>query len=319
MRDHLSRRNAIARLAALPITAAALGPPRPARAAGTRVRLGILNFDPSTPAVYAEAAGLFADAGIDVSIQVIPSGSAVAAAVIGGTIDIGLSSLFALLSAHAHAVPLTLVAGAATYDKSYPPVTGLIVKAGAPFQRPSDLDGKVISSAALKDEMTVNIRKWVDTTGGHSETIQFVELNGTGVGPALDSGRIDAAGVGQPVLANLMTTGKYRSLGDPSQGIATHYLTVAWIATPEYAQKNAATVKAFAAVLVKASAYSNAHPQDTAPMLAKYTGGDPATLAHMTRSHYVANLDPREIQPVIDASALYQIIPKSFPAREIIS
>jgi hypothetical protein len=70
--------------------------------------------------------------------------------------------------------------------------------------------------------------------------------------------------------------------------------------------------------LGKAAAYSNAHPQVTAPMLAKYTGVDPAMIARMPRSHYEANLSPRDIQPVIDASAKYQIIPSSFPAHEII-
>jgi NitT/TauT family transport system substrate-binding protein len=318
MEERHSRRSAISRLAMLPIAVAALGKPQAARAALGRLHLGILNFDPSTPAVYAQAAGLFAAAGLDVTIEVIGSGSAVAAAVIGGSVDIGLSSLFALLSAHEHAVPLTLVAGGAIYDSAFPPVSGLLVKANSPYQRPSDFNGKIVSVAALNDEMLVNIRSWVDRSGGRSETIQFVELTGSGIGTALDTNRIDAAGVGNPVQASLLATGKYRTIGDPSQGIASHYLTAAWIATPDYAQKNGAIVKAFANALGKAAAFSNTHSQVTAPMLAKYTGADPETIARMPRSHYNANLSPSEIQPVIDASAKYKVIPSSFPAREII-
>src|SRR5580693_2266130 len=134
MAANARRSGFVAGLAALPMSAAALGARRPALAAAGRVRLGILNFDPSTPAVYAQDAGLFAAAGLDVTIQVIGSGAAVAAAVIGGTIDIGLSSLFALLSAHEHAVPLTLVAGGATYDTAFPPVAGLLVRSNSPYQ-----------------------------------------------------------------------------------------------------------------------------------------------------------------------------------------
>jgi NitT/TauT family transport system substrate-binding protein len=318
MRFRLNRRSAIGRLAAFPIAAAALGKPAAALTVAGHLHLGILNFDPSTPAVYAQAAGLFAGAGLDVTLEVIGSGAAVAAAVIGGSLDIGLSSLFALLSAHEHAVPLTCVAGGAIFDLTAPPISGLVVKANAPYQRPADLDGKIVSVAALNDEMLVSIRSWVDKTGGRSETIQFVELTGPGVGAALDSGRIDAAGIGNPVRASLLETGKYRTIGDPAQGIASHYLTSAWIATPDYAQKNAALVKTFAGVLARAAAYSNAHPDVTAPMLAKYTGVDPAVIARMPRSHYNANLSPRDIQPVIDASAKYKIIPSSFPAHEII-
>jgi NitT/TauT family transport system substrate-binding protein len=309
----------IAGLAALPMSGAALRPRRPAIAAAGQVRLGILNFDPATPAVYAEAAGLFAAAGLSVSIQVIPSGAAVAAAILGGSLDIGLSSLFSVLTAHAHNIPLTLVAGAVIYDKADQLTTGLVVKTGAPFSHPADLGGKIIAVPALQSEIYVNIRCWVDAGGGHSETIQFTELNGPGIGPGLDAGRIDAAGVGLPLLSDLLDSGLYRTLGDPSQGIASRYLAAAWISTPGYAQKNAAAVRAFANALGKATAYSNAHPRETAPILAKYTGVDAATIAHGPRSHYFSGLELRDIQPVIDASAKYQVIPKSFPARDIIA
>ncbi len=319
MRSLHSRRNVIAGLAALPMGVAALGPRRPAIAAEGHVRLGILNFDPATPAVYAQAAGLFADAGLDVSIEVIPSGSAVAAAIIGGSLDIGLSSLFSLLTAHTHSIPLTLVAGAVIYDKADPITTGLVVKAGALYQHPADLGGKIIAVPALQSEMYVNIRRWVDQTGGRSETVQFTELNGPGIGPGLDAGRIDAAGVGLPLLSNLLDSGLCRTLGDPSQGIASRYLAAAWISTPGYAQKNSATIRAFATALAKATAYSNAHPRETAPILAKYTGVDAAAIARGPRSHYFSGLEPRDIQPVIDASAKYQVIPKSFPAQDIIA
>jgi NitT/TauT family transport system substrate-binding protein len=319
MRSIATRRRALAGLAALPLSVAAFGARRPAIAAGAQIRLGILNFDPATPAVYAQDSGLFAQAGLDVSIQVIPSGSAVAAALLGGALDIGLSSLFSVLTAHAHNIPLTLVAGGVIYDKADLFTTGLVVKTGAPFQHPADLNGKIIAIPALQSEIYVNIRSWIDATGGHSETIQFTELNGPGIGPALDGGRIDAAGVGLPLLSSLVDSGQYRSLGDPSQGIAPRYLAAAWISTPAFVQKNAVAVRAFATAMGKASTFSNTHPRDTAPILAKYTGVDVATIARNPRSHYFSGLELRDIQPVIDASAKYQVIPKSFPARDIIA
>lgn len=313
----ISRPRLLAGLAATAI-AAELLPMRPAGAAD-HLRLGILNFDPSTPACYAQGAGLFADAGLDVSLQVLGSGAAVAAAVVGGSVDFGLSSLFALLSAHSHGVPLKMVAGAANFDRAYPPVTGVLVKNDSPLQRNVDLAGKIVSVAALQDEMVVNMRCWIDQSGGHSNAIQFVEVTGPGVGPALDSGRIDAAAIGNPLFANLMATGKYRTIGNPSVGMAAHYLTVGWIAMNDFVKANPSLVKTFVGVMTKACAFANAHPTETAPMLAKYTGIDPALIARIPRSHYQANLDARDMQPVIDASAKYGIIPASFPARDLIA
>lgn len=316
MRNVHSRRAAVASFAALALSARGLPAPRRAVAAEP-IRLGILNFDTSTPACYAASSGLFADAGLDVSLQVFNSGAAVTAGVIGGSLDMGLSSLFGLLSAHAHGLPLKLVAAAANFDLAYPTVTGLLVKADAPFQRYTDPGIKIISVPALQDLMVVNTRSWIDRGGGHSDKIQFVELSGPGVAPALDSGRIDAAGINNPFLSDLLATGKFRTLGNPSQGIAPHYLTTGWIAATGYAEKNAATVKTFVNVLTKASAYANAHSSETAPSLAKYTGYDPAVIARMPRSHYVATLDVRDIQPLIDASVKYGIIPAAFPARDL--
>jgi hypothetical protein len=39
----------------------------------------------------------------------------------------------------------------------------------------------------------------------------------------------------------------------------------------------------------------------------------------MTRAKFETALEPREIQPVIDAAAKYKVIPKGFEARDIIA
>jgi len=46
-----------------------------------------------------------------------------------------------------------------------------------------------------------------------------------------------------------------------------------------------------------------------------------ATLANVAKMHRTTNptvLDPALIQPLIDAAAKYGILPRSFPAREIL-
>jgi len=321
MHQHESRRAAIARLCLAPLAAvAALESTSSLAAAQTPIHLraGAVANDFATPFLYALDAGLFRDAGLDVELQIINSGTAVAAALAGNSIDFGIVSLFAVVNAHARGVPLTLIAGGTMSSTTLASV-GVLVLADGPLHSASDLSGKTVSSSALNDILAVSIRGWVDRSGAHSDTLQFVELTGTQVGSALDTGRIAAAGVANPTLASLVATGKYRNLGDPSVGIAPHFLATAWISSTDYVQRNPSTVRAFAAVLAKASAYANTHEPQTAPILAKYSGIELATVTHMTRARFETTLDPRDIQPVIDAAAKYKAIPKGFDARDIIA
>jgi len=284
----------------------------------TDVRVGSVANDFATPMLYASDSGLFRDAGLNVEMQFINNGTAVAAALAGNAIDFGIVSLFAVVNAHARGVPLTLIAGSTVYLTAAPTV-GVVVLADGPLHAATDLSGKTVSSAALNDILATSIKGWVDRSGGHSDTMQFVELSGTQIAAALDTGRIAAAGVANPTLASLLATGKYRNLGDPSIGIGPRFLATAWISTTDYVQKNPATVRTFATVLSKAAAYANTHEQQTAPILAKYSGIELATVAQMTRARFSTALDPRDIQPVIDVAAKYKIIPKGFDAREIIA
>jgi NitT/TauT family transport system substrate-binding protein len=321
MNERDTRRAAIGRLSVVSVAAAAaLESTRPFAAAQTpiHVRAGAAANDFATPLLYGLDSGMFREAGIEVDLQLISNGTAVAAALAGNAIDLGIVSLFAVVNAHARGVPLTLVAGSNLYLTAVPTV-GVLVLADGPIHGPADLSGKTVSSSALNDILAVGMKGWVDRSGGHSDSMQFVELTGTQIASALDTGRVAAAAATNPTLASLVATGKYRDLGDPSIGIAPQFLATAWISTTDYVQKNPSTVRAFVAVLNKAAAYANTHAAQTAPVLAKYSGLELATVQHMTRARFETGLDPKEIQPVIDAAARYRVITKGFDARDIIA
>jgi NitT/TauT family transport system substrate-binding protein len=316
-----TRRAAIGRLSLAPLAVAAALESTASRAGAQtpiHIRAGAVANDFATPLLYGLDTGLFREAGIDIDLQMINNGTAVAAALAGNAIDVGIVSLFAVVNAHARGVPLTLIAGG-TMSSTTVSSVGVLVLADGPLHSPADLTGKTVSSGALNDILAVSIRGWVDRSGGHSDSMPFVELAGTQVGSALDAGRVAASGVANPLLASLMATGKYRNLGDPSIGIAPHFLATAWISSTDYVQKSPASVRAFAAVLAKASAYANTHEPQTAPVLAKYSGIELATVQHMTRARFEPALDPKDIQPVIDAAARYKAIPKGFDAHDIIA
>src|ERR1700691_6204952 len=116
------------------VTLCVAGPPTRAGAqtAMPVLRLGTTMSDDYTPILYAVHAGLFKKAGIDVQVTVLPNGSAIAAAVAGGALDIGKASLVSLMAAHVHGVPIVLVAAGAMYNAKSP-YAELVMPADAPY------------------------------------------------------------------------------------------------------------------------------------------------------------------------------------------
>jgi len=252
------------------------------------------------------------------TILQINNGAAVAAAVAGGSADLGRSSMLPLINAHARGIPLTLVAPSGVFV-STEPTSGILVVKDGPIHTARDLNGKIVSVPGLNDVLSVATRAWIDKNGGDSESIRFVETVGSQVSVALDAARVSAGTVVNPQMAQNLASGRYRLLGDAVEGIASRFLEAAWFGNADYVAKNAATIKKFGAIIQKASAYCNSHPQQTIDLLAKFSGIDVTTIAHMARTKYDLTLDPRDIQPLIDVAAKYKAIPKGFDAREMIS
>ena len=128
------------------LAAAALAAPAlPAAAQSSLVTLhvGTSAADDVTPILWAKTTGMFAKAGLDVDIQKLTSGSAVTSAVIGGTLDVGRSSLLPLISARNHGVPIQLVAPAQV-SIGEDPSSGIIVMKDSPVKTGRDLNGMTV-------------------------------------------------------------------------------------------------------------------------------------------------------------------------------
>jgi len=268
--------------------------------------------------LYGVQAGLFKKAGLDVQVQSVSSGSAAAAAVAGGALDIGKSSLISLISAHVRSIPFSLVAPSGLYT-SAAPVAALVVPKTSGIKNGADFAGKTISASSLQDLMAVATQAWIDGHGGSATAVRILELPSSAVPAALDEGRIDGATVVYPALAEALDGGKVKVLGYSFSAIAERFLIAAFFCTNDYIAKNADVIRRYNAALHEAIVYTNAHHAETLPMIANFSKIPEATLAKMTRSTSATGLVPAEIQPLIDAAAKYKVIAQGFPAQELIA
>ena len=113
-------------------SALALGVAAPARLGAqptsTRLRVGATANDTYAEVYYALDAGLFRKAGLDVEIATLNNSNAIAAAIAGGTLDVGVSTPLQLAIAFLHGVPFKLVAAGALSTTKAPSFVLCVLK-----------------------------------------------------------------------------------------------------------------------------------------------------------------------------------------------
>jgi NitT/TauT family transport system substrate-binding protein len=274
--------------------------------------------DDVTSLIYAQQAGLFHNVGLDVVFQASNSGSAVAAAVASGAIDIGKSSTIPLINAHGRNIPFVTIA-AASYHHDRRLDSALVAATDGGPRTARELNGKIVSVAGLQDTTWLATRAWSDANGGNSETIRFIEVPGSSVLSALDQKRIDAGTMSEPYITQNVKSGKARLLAPYLDAISLNWYLALYFTTGEFLQKNRPVIARFQKALSQAAVYCNAHQAETVAMMSTVTGLDPAMLAQVTRATFPTGLDVRFLQPVVNSAAKYKLIDRAFDAREMIT
>ena len=267
------------------------------------IRIVCVPNDDVTPLLYAQQSGLFRRAGLDATIE---------------KSSVGLVSLLSLLSGHAHGLPFVMIAPSLLYDSADPESVLLVLK-DSPVRSMRDLAGKVLSVSAIRAIDWVALHAYAEQYGVDPDSLKFVELPMSSIPAALEAGRIQAGTISNPNLQQAMATGHFRSIGSALDGIAKRFMVAAWCTTTTYLAKNRDLVDRFAGAMRTATLYANTHHAETAPLIAAFTGIDPAQAVAMRRSTSAEYLDPREIQPVIETAAKYNVLDHAFPAQELIS
>jgi NitT/TauT family transport system substrate-binding protein len=270
------------------------------------------------PLVYGLKKGLFARAGLTVEFAQMATGSSVTQAVAGGSIDVGYSALTALIAGHSRGIPFTLIAPAGFY-RSESPAAYMVVRKDSTLKSGGDFAGKTIGVPSLKDLDAVASSAWIEANGGMLSSVRFIELPSPSLLPALVDGRIDAFTNADPWITLAIDSGRTRVVSKAFDGIATHFLYTAWFATNKYVDDNRGIVERFERVLRDAAIEANAHRSEVVPIIADYTKLEPAVIAKMLKEFYTGPLDPKLIQPLIDASVKYHVTDKPFEAAEFIS
>ena len=280
------------------------------------VKVATIPIDAGAEVFYALNQGFFTKGGLNVSIDPISNGPAIAAAVASGAIDIGFSNLVSLAEAFKRGVPITLIAPAGSYSAKAP-TTVCMVARGSPIKSAKDLNGKIFATNGLRNIGEFGPRAWIDANGGDSSTVKFVEMPFPDMPGALAQHRIDAAVVSEPTASD--NSQDMQLLSDCYDGIGKSFIIAAYFTTTAWALAHPALVTQFQEVMRTTAAWANRNQSASALILANVAKIDPAVATKIkNRVIYPERLEPTLIQPLIDVAAKYGALHAAFPASQMI-
>lgn len=304
----LSRSDWLAAAAAGAATLAA----RPARAqAPALVRIGTSASEANADVFYAVDQGYFDRVGLAVDVKVLLNGPAIAAAMVGGSLDVGSSSPFVFMNAFRHGLPFTMIAPGAIYESALPG-TLLCVAAGSPIKTAKDLAGKIVAGISLGALDQLSIFAWLDQNGGDSTTVKMVEVPPSTMTEALESGRVSAALIPEPQLS--AAGNRVVAIGKAYDAIAKVFMISNWFATTDWAAKNPVALGKFREAMAQTGQWSAANPEKAAVILEKWIKIKEPRI----RTHMAPKLDVAMIQPICDLAYKYKMIDAPISAADFI-
>lgn len=304
---------------ALLLAVGAVSATRPVASQGlTVVRVIGPSVDGFTPAWVAQKLGIFKKYGIDAQLTIASSGAAASAALVGGAADVAYGNVVSVIQAHAHGVPLQYIVPGGIANHQTGLVHAFVLK-DSPIRKAADFDGKTLASPALHDLDSAMMLAWIDQNGGDSKTMHEVEVPSSAAIPFLQAHRADVVVLTEPAASEATATGVVREIGDTLSVIGGSALVSGYTLVAATAAANPDTYARFARAMREAEAYTNAHPRETAPVLASFSGMTLDQILKTRRNFYPPAVDPKLLQPLINVCARYGLIDKAFPASEIIS
>lgn len=279
------------------------------------VRMGIIPVEAAAEAFYAIDMGFFKKHGLDVELQTMQNGASIAAAVAGGSLDIGFADTISIAGAHARGLPFIYLAPA-LLNSYAAPTLAMMVAGSSAIHGPKDFNNKTIAVNGLNNITMVPFEAWIDKSGGDYKSVKWVEVPLPAQNDAVTSGKVDGATLGEPFVTFGIDKGE-RALYVEKNGIAPRYVLSGFMTTSDWAAKNRVTATAFIAAIRETAEWANANRAASAAILAKYTKIPEPVVERMKRGQYAVSLQAADFQPVIDAAVKYGAIPKAFPAAEL--
>jgi NitT/TauT family transport system substrate-binding protein len=252
----------------------------------------------------AQDRGLFAQQGLHVTLEPIPSAQSVIADQLGGKVDISAGSYVAYLAAQATGARFRILAEASTLA---PDTRALVVTGNSPITTIAELAGKNIGVNGVNSIGTLLISALLSANGISPARVTFVPASG-GFPPMpreLRDGDWSAAFLAEPYITAAGEQYGEEVLADLDQGSVFSLPIDGFVATAAWARQHPKTVAAFTRAIEEGQRIANGDTSAVQATLAHNDHLPPQVTAAMALPAY-------PVGPVVEASiqrvarAMYQ-------------
>ena len=309
---HVTRRRCIS-LAAAAILTSSVARSR-AAAATTIVHVGTQPAEFSSDLFFGIDTGIFRSHDLAIDLQFLSNGAQTSAAIIGGSIEVGLVDPLSTALAHVHGLDLVYIAPGCGYTDPAP--MALVTRAGTGEISAKDLTDKTIGTVSLKNAPQLLAFYWIDHNGGDSKAVKWIEMPFAASLGAIEEKRIDGALLPDPLLVEARKRG-FQVTYLRHNELTTRWMVNGWAATRTWADANGALVKRFASAMLEANQWGNAHPVDAYPIITKYTKFPDTLLSAMTKHPWIERLSVPLVQPILDAAYHYGVLSQEVRAADL--
>lgn len=282
-----------------------------------KIKVGVLPVVDVAPFYRAVDNGYFKQQGLDVEVVAAASGPKAIEALIGGNVDIAVTSYPGAFAAQAKkAADLKIVAdlyaARAGHGVLVAPPTGTIKK-------PEDVPGKRIAVTSTGSISDLALMSVLQSKGLEVSTIKWVPMGLPDMGPALQRGDIDGAVAVEPFVTLTEKSVGAMPIVDIASGATAELSMSGFASVTKWVKANPNTLAAFQRGLAKGIADVKADRSGVLePILVKYVHIDPATASLVHISDYPESLDAVRLQRVADLMKQFNVIKERLDVAQML-
>ena len=245
---------------------------------------------------------------------VMQSGAESVPDLLNGQIQFAATDPLSALLAIAHHTPIEMVVGGNTVapDQAKDP-SALIVPGNSPITSLAKLDGKTVAVNAINSFGQIGLDAAIDSHGGHSNTVKYVEIAFPAMVAAVKKGTVNAATANEPFVTQAKTEGlKTVPLGGLSTTLSG-VPQVLYITSKSYASSHPAVVAAFAKAVSAGDAALHKHPDEIRTIGAKSTTIPVSVLSKIVLPYFGPKLTASSMSKLESYMVKYKVISTPVP------
>ncbi|HEX5039119.1 MAG TPA: ABC transporter substrate-binding protein [Candidatus Limnocylindria bacterium] len=260
--------------------------------------IGVLPIADVAPIYLAIDRGLFANEGLEVTVELVQGGAAAIPALVAGDLDIAYGNWVSFLLANQADVDLRAVAAGVA---AAPGFTELLALPESGLEgNPAGLAGTTVAVNTLANIGELAIRSTLRDAGLEPDAVQLIEFPFPEMAAALERGDADVIWASEPVPTVVKRDLEAVVVTDSFVGEMDAFPVAGYQATEEFVNANPNTVAAFRRALASAVALIRDEPDALTDTLLAYTGLPREVVEELSLPSYEAGLDAATLERVRD-------------------